>query len=269
MKKISIITISYNQEAFIKEAIDSVLDQGYENLEYIVIDAGSTDGSRAIIDGYGDKIVKLYEPDKGQADGLNKGLKMATGEIVGFVNSDDLLLENALHKVNEFFTRHDSLSVLFGSGYKVDESRRIIHDIYPDKFTIEKYACMAFNFIQTATFFKRDAVIAFGGFNLENRTCWDGELIAKLGAAGYTMKRTFAKLAAFRIYNNSISGSGANTDRYMADRARIFAELTGQTIENFEKRRKSIYLRFINFIETPIKLKVMIQKKSTNAGRKV
>ncbi|NQV54024.1 MAG: glycosyltransferase [Flavobacteriales bacterium] len=268
MKKISIITISYNQKDFIKEAIDSVLDQECEDLEYIVIDAGSTDGSRDIIDRYSDQIIKVYEPDEGQADGLNKGLRMATGDVIGFVNSDDLLIDGSLRYVAEQFTRRGKLDVLFGSGYKVDEDLNVIHDIYPDRFTVDKYAHMAFNFIQTGTFFKRSAIDRIGGFNLENRTCWDGELIAILGKEGAVMKRSLKKLAAFRIYGSSISGSGSNSANYLADRARLFVELTGRPSDEFLKGIVPFWLRFVNFIETPLKLKVYGQKSFPALWRK-
>ena len=74
--KISVVTISFNQAKFLRECIDSVLNQDYHEIEYIVVDPGSTDGSKKIIDSYGDKIIKYYEKDYGPADGLNKGFSI-------------------------------------------------------------------------------------------------------------------------------------------------------------------------------------------------
>ena len=102
--KLSIITPSFNQGVFIKETIDSILSQGYAQLEYIVVDGGSTDNTVEILKSYGDKIKWVSEKDNGQADAINKGLKMATGDIVAFINSDDYYLPNALHAVNDFFS---------------------------------------------------------------------------------------------------------------------------------------------------------------------
>ena len=97
--KISIVTISFNQAKYLQQCIDSILGQTHCDLEYIVVDPGSTDGSRALIESYGNKIIKVFAPDKGPADGLNQGFKHATGQIYGFINSDDYLLPGALTSV--------------------------------------------------------------------------------------------------------------------------------------------------------------------------
>ena len=103
---ISIITPSYNQGQYLEETIRSVLLQNYPNLEYIVIDGGSTDNSIEIIKKY-EKYIAYWvsEPDKGQVDAINKGLKKSTGKIWSYLNSDDLLYPNALHRVAELFKR--------------------------------------------------------------------------------------------------------------------------------------------------------------------
>ena len=101
--KISIVTLSFNQRAYLQEAIDSVLSQGYLDLEYIVVDPGSTDGSRDLIKSYGDRIAHcIFEPDRGAADGLNKGFERATGDVFGFLNADDLLFPGALRRWQSF-----------------------------------------------------------------------------------------------------------------------------------------------------------------------
>jgi len=80
-----------------------VLNQTDSDVEYIIVDPGSKDGSRELIDSYGNRIIKVYEPDNGPADGLNKGFMRATGEVYGFINSDDFLLPNALKQITQFF----------------------------------------------------------------------------------------------------------------------------------------------------------------------
>ena len=100
--KISIITVCYNSEAHIEEAILSVINQSYENKEYLVIDGGSKDGTLNIIEKYKDRIdYFVSEPDKGISDAFNKGIKAATGDIIGILNSDDFMMPNALTKVAE------------------------------------------------------------------------------------------------------------------------------------------------------------------------
>src|ERR1039458_5622209 len=105
--RISIVTLSYNQRVFLREAIDSILQQDYPDLEYIVVDPGSTDGSRELLRSYGERISHvIFELDQGAADGLNKGFGQASGEIFGFLNADDFLLPGSLHRVAEFFQSH-------------------------------------------------------------------------------------------------------------------------------------------------------------------
>ena len=100
--KISIITVCYNSEAHIEEALLSVINQSYENKEYLVIDGGSKDGTLNIIEKYKDRIdYFVSEPDKGISDAFNKGIKAATGDIIGILNSDDFMMPNALTKVAE------------------------------------------------------------------------------------------------------------------------------------------------------------------------
>src|SRR3954469_25975702 len=104
LPKISIVTPSFNQEQFLEETILSVLNQHYPNLEYIIIDGGSKDNSVDIIKKYADRLTFwISEPDKGQSDGINKGLCRCTGEIVTWLNSDDCYLEGTLHKVANYF----------------------------------------------------------------------------------------------------------------------------------------------------------------------
>ena len=104
LPKISVITITYNSETVIEETIKSVVSQDYPNLEYIIIDGASKDGTLAVVEKYRDKIAKVVsEPDKGISDAFNKGVKHATGDIIGIINSDDVLLPGALSAVADAY----------------------------------------------------------------------------------------------------------------------------------------------------------------------
>ena len=102
LPRITLITPSFRQAAFLEECLRSVHDQGYPNLEHMVVDGGSTDGSAAIIESYAAKLAWwCSERDRGQSHALNKGLARATGEVFGWINSDDLLLPGSLQRVGE------------------------------------------------------------------------------------------------------------------------------------------------------------------------
>jgi glycosyltransferase involved in cell wall biosynthesis len=122
--KITIVTPSFNQAEYLEETILSVINQRYENLEYIVVDGGSTDGSLEIISRYSSALAWwISEPDNGQVEAINKGMARATGEICAYLNSDDLYLPGALSLVAEYFENHPDCqwlcgdTIFFGEGY--------------------------------------------------------------------------------------------------------------------------------------------------------
>jgi glycosyltransferase involved in cell wall biosynthesis len=127
--KISIITSVYNNKDTIKDAIKSVLNQTYKNIEYIVVDGGSTDGTVEVIKQYEDKIDKfISEPDKGIYDGLNKGIKLATGDVIAFLHSDDIYPDNnTIEKIMNLFNK-DNVDGVYGDliYVKKDDINKII-----------------------------------------------------------------------------------------------------------------------------------------------
>lgn len=227
--KISIVTVSFNQHAYLKEAIDSVLDQGYPDLEYIVVDPGSTDGSRELIRSYGSRITKtLMEPDGGAADGLNKGFALANGDVYGFLNSDDLLMPGSLQKVGDFFQENPECDLVMGNGQKIDGEGKKIAQIKARDFTVRRHLHGGTRWLQQSTFFRRKAFLRSPKFNVQNRTCWDGELFVKMANQGARVGYIDSDLSTFRIHEASISGSGRMWDMYQNDVRRIFREIEGR-----------------------------------------
>ena len=130
LPKISIITPSFNQVKFLERTIQSVLNQNYENLEYIVIDGGSTDGSVELIKKYQSNISYwVSEKDGGQSEAINKGLRLATGELVAWQNSDDIYLPGAFEEIAKSFVNSRGIDLFIGNMNLIDEEDRIIENL--------------------------------------------------------------------------------------------------------------------------------------------
>jgi len=240
--KISIVTISFNQAPFLELAIRSIVEQGYKDLEYIVVDPGSTDGSREIIEKYRSKITKvIFEKDSGPADGLNNGFSCATGEIFGFINADDALLPGSLWNVSNYFEKNLEVDVVCGSGSIIDAEDRVMKRVQPTRFSKRLYVYGAVTFLQQSTFFRKKAFLETDGFNKDNRTCWDGELFLDMAVHHQKFGILHKDLALFRIYNTSISGSGNLSDIYKKDCNRIFKKVTGRGENFFDKLLAKVY----------------------------
>ncbi len=162
--KISIITPSYNQGKYIERTIKSVLDQNYPNLEYIVMDGGSTDETVDILKKYDDKIIWTSEPDKGQTDAINKGIRRSTGDIIGYLNSDDTYEPEAFTTVANFFVSHPQAAFIHGKGKHIDENDTYIED-YPSKPTDYKGLHAQCHVCQPTTFWKRELMDNIGYFD--------------------------------------------------------------------------------------------------------
>ena len=226
--RITLVTLSFNQRKFLAEAIDSVLQQNYPNLEYIVVDPGSSDGSRELLQSYPGISKTILERDRGPADGLNKGFEEATGEVFGFLNADDILFADCLRQVSNFFEQHPKCDMVMGNGFIIDEQGRHIRHVKARDFTVRRYLHGGAKFLQQSTFFRREPFLRSPRFNLSNRTCWDGELFVQMRSHGASIGYIDADLAGFRIHGASITGSGNTRDIYKVDCQRIFREIQGR-----------------------------------------
>lgn len=226
--KISIVTISLNQSRFIRSCIESILSQRHTDLEYIVVDAGSTDGSREIISEYKSELKWIFEPDKGPADGLNKGFDAATGEIFGYINADDMLLPGALSGVTKAFQASPHNDVIIGHGQQIDEDGIATRKLRSKYFSLYRYALGTSVAVQQSTFFRSNAFENCDGFNVQNRTCWDGELLVDFALSGASIRIANECWGAFRMYPETISGSGLQVSSYLAEQRRISGKILGR-----------------------------------------
>jgi glycosyltransferase involved in cell wall biosynthesis len=174
--KISIVTISYNQADFLEQTILSVIGQNYPNLEYIIIDGGSTDQSVNIIRKY-EKSLAFWvsEKDNGMYEALQKGFKKSTGEIMGWINSDDLLLGNSLFVLAGIFSENPNCNWLEGTNTVIDESGKIINQSFP--YNTTKYCFYKWNFLNN----EKNNIRSFGTLQQES-TYWRRSLWEKSGS---------------------------------------------------------------------------------------
>ena len=207
MKKISIITPSFNQAQFIEETILSVKNQGYSNYEHIILDGGSTDGTIEILEKYRSDIRYISEKDAGQTDAINRGLRMAYGDILAFINSDDFYLPGTFHKIADAFNHSDALW-LVGDYKIIDFQGRNIQRfvIQYKKFlrenALKRTILLANSIPQPSTFWKREVLEEIGFFNMEYRYAFDYEYWLRI----MEWNRPFLikePLSAFRIHSQS------------------------------------------------------------------
>jgi glycosyltransferase involved in cell wall biosynthesis len=175
--RVSIVTPSYNQGQFIEETIRSVLLQGYPDLEYIIIDGGSTDGSVDIIRKYEPWLAYwVSEPDKGQADAINKGWRVATGEIIAYLNSDDIYYPEAIRIAVEFMIQYPEVGMIYGDCNFVDEDGQILLEDRLPEFNVSDFLLRRFIIRQPAVFLRRKVVESIGMLDPNLNYCMDYEL---------------------------------------------------------------------------------------------
>jgi glycosyltransferase involved in cell wall biosynthesis len=228
MHKVSIVTISFNQAEFLERAISSVVEQDYSNIEYIVVDPGSTDGSREIIERYRSRISKVvFEPDRGPADGLNKGFALATGDILGFLNSDDVLLPGSIRSAVAFLNSND-VDVVSAHATVIDAQDRHLRVAYSEPFSLKMFAYGACVLIQPSTFFRREVFERVQGFNVENKATWDGELWVDMALTGARFALSEGLWSGFRLHAQSITSSKKLHEKEQEDFRRMFCKILGR-----------------------------------------
>ena len=168
LPRVSIITPSFNQAQFLEQTICSVLSQNYPNLEYWVIDGGSTDGSLEIIHKYAGQLAGwVSEPDRGQAEGINKGLARATGEVVAWLNSDDLYYRGAIEAAVDTLSTNPRASFVFSDVESIDEAGQPFHRMRYGHWGLADL--MRFRIIGQPAVFIRRTFLAQTGLLGENR----------------------------------------------------------------------------------------------------
>jgi len=199
--KISIVTPSYNQAEFLERTILSVLNQNYPNLEYIIIDGGSTDGSVEIIKKY-EKYLAYWvsEPDRGQSHALNEGFYKTSGDIYGWLNADDLFLPDAFIKVISEFKLFPNKKIVFGDYLNIDKNDNVLELNYAFDFNLNNFIFEGFHNNAQATFWKSEVHQRFGLFDESLYSTMDYDMLLRFGLneGQVSFKRISEVLACFR-----------------------------------------------------------------------
>lgn len=205
---VSIITPSYNQGKYIRQTIESVLTQDYENIEYIIIDGGSTDDTLDIIRDYKGKLTYISERDNGQSDAINKGFKMARGDIVAWLNSDDVYEPGCVCRAVAEFEKNEKLGLVYGDGYIIDEAGTKIKVFeYTQEFDYWKLVNFWDYIMQPATFFRRKTLQKVGYLDVNLHYCMDWDLWIRLAAIS-EVKYISELLACSREYSETKTSTG-------------------------------------------------------------
>lgn len=219
MLKISIVTPSYNQAKFLGDALRSVKEQSYPAFEHIVMDGASTDGSVDILRSYSSRpgwehLRWKSEPDRGQSDALNKGFRVATGDIVGWLNSDDRYRPACFRTMVNAFGDHPEADVLYGDYTYIDETGRVCRIRREIEFNRFILLYLHMLYVPTPSSFFRCRVFDEGNWiDTQFHYAMDYEFILRLALHGYSFRHIPALVADFRLHPESKTGAHADKQR--------------------------------------------------------
>jgi glycosyltransferase involved in cell wall biosynthesis len=196
---ISIVTPSFNQARYIERTIQSVLSQDIHDLEYFVIDGGSKDGTLSILQRYNRHLTFISEKDNGQADAVNKGLKRVTGDIIGWLNSDDMYYPDTLKKIKHYFANNPDVDVVYGEANHIDQNDDIINRYPTETWNISRFRKTCF-IAQPTVFWRRSVLRKFGYLNETLEYCLDYEYWLRLASKGARFGYLKEILAGSRLY---------------------------------------------------------------------
>ncbi|MDX1385583.1 MAG: glycosyltransferase family 2 protein [Thermoanaerobaculia bacterium] len=183
LPRISIVTPSLNQGAFLRQAIESVLSQDYPHLEYLVMDGGSTDGSLDVLRSFGDRLQWVSEPDGGQAEALNRGFRRSRGDVLAWLNADDVLEPGALGAVARAFAANPEVGLVYGQGRRIDASGDVLGPFTGiEPFRHWRLLHFLDFVLQPAAFFRAEAFACAGPLDESLHWSLDWDLWIRLAA---------------------------------------------------------------------------------------
>jgi glycosyltransferase involved in cell wall biosynthesis len=218
--KISIITPNYNYSKYIGKTIESIIKQNYDNYEHIIVDDGSTDNSveiiRSYIKDYPDKIKLITQKNSGHTKAVNAGFKNASGNIIGWINSDDIYCENIFDKIANEFTKDPNIDIIYGDYYLIDRDGNIISENKHLRFNYSDACFKGFGRVLTsnAIFWKRELFEKFGYLDEDFIYNPDGEFLSRITYKA-NMKQLQIPLAYYRRHSLTLT---TNKNEQVSDR---------------------------------------------------
>ncbi|HJQ13891.1 MAG TPA: glycosyltransferase family 2 protein [Anaerolineales bacterium] len=255
LPKVSIITPSFNQGQFLEASIRSVLEQDYPNIEYIIVDGDSKDSSVEIIKKYADRLAWwVSEKDKGHADALNKGFSRATGEILAWLNSDDIYFRSAVSEAVSILQSRPDVGMVYGDADLIDDAGATVGQFGSKQTSYHQMLRGSVHIPQATTFFRADVWRKVGPFDLSLFFSFDYDLwvrIAKVSRVLYVPQRW----AKFRIH--SAGKTIVNDDRCYPDMLRVLEREGGSWLSWLRLR---MYARKLFYSWLPWKFRLQLRK---------
>ena len=223
---VTIVTPTLNQGHFIRSTIESVLSQDYPNIEYIVMDGGSTDQTAAVVQDYASRLTWISERDRGQSHAINKGFRIARGQIVAWLNSDDLLLPGAVRKAVGACQANPQAGAIYGEGYLIDRNGETIGR-FPctEAFNLWKLVHLSDYILQQTVFFKKRVLDEIGDIREDLHYAMDWDLLIRIGKR-YPLHYIPEYLGCLREYSEAKSSSGGR--KRIREIAGVLRQHTGQ-----------------------------------------
>ena len=207
MLLVSVVTPVLNGEMYIEETLNSIGSQTYRNIEHIVVDGGSTDNTISLLNKY--PHIRLLEgPDQGMYDAINKGLEIASGELMAYLNCDDLYYPDTIQKAADFFVKNPEVDMIYGDLDLIDNYSRFVARYRSPDFNLIKFASIGWSLSQPTFFWRRRVCDLVGKYNHNLKILGDYEFFIRV-AKKCKIKRVAGLHACFRIHKNSLTATCA------------------------------------------------------------
>jgi glycosyltransferase involved in cell wall biosynthesis len=250
LPRLTVVTPSYNQAEYLERTIISVLNQQYPNLEFFVIDGGSTDGTRAVLEKYSKYLTDwVMEKDSGQTNAINKGFRRATGDYVAYQNSDDVFAPNALWKVAEAWQKSPDTDVFFGDMYIIDEQDVILEELRVPTFSAGCQVYEGMQVFNQSLFIRRTLLSESGWLDESLRFVMDYEIVTRLGVQpGVRFRHVPGFWGGFRIQPDAKSSQiaatvGISEHKQISERyqPQLASRLSGNLWRRYSRVRKLLW----------------------------